>query len=72
MKSTKMFALLCMGLLFTSFAFSQQNGGETTVEQEYLSSVEDVIIRELADTDDRDNKLANTSSVTSISAIPYC
>ena len=59
MKSTKMFALLCMGLLFTSFAFSQQTEGETTVEQEYLSSVEDVIIRELADTDDRDNKLVS-------------
>lgn len=59
MKSTKMFTLLCVGLLFTSFAFSQQAEQETTVEQEYLSSVEDVIIRELADTDDRDNKLVS-------------
>jgi len=59
MKSAKLFVLLCVGLLFTSFAFSQQAVEETTVEQEYLSSVEDVIIRELADTDDRENKLVS-------------
>ena len=60
MKSAKIILLLCVGLLFTSFAFSQQTvQEETTVEEEYLSSVEDVIIRELADTDDRDNKLVS-------------
>ena len=59
MKSAKIILLLCVGLLFTSFAFSQQAVQETTVEEEYLSSVEDVIIRELADTDSRDNKLVS-------------
>lgn len=59
MKAAKLFVLLCVGLLLTSFAFSQQTVEETTVEQEYLSSVEDVIIRELADTDDRENKLVS-------------
>ncbi len=33
MKSAKFFLLLCVGLLFTSFALAQQQ--ETTVEQEY-------------------------------------
>lgn len=59
MKSAKIILLLCVGLFFTSFVFSQQAVQETTVEEEYLSSVEDVIIRELADTDDRDNKLVS-------------
>lgn len=59
MKSAKMFLCLCVGLLFTGFTFAQQTAQETTVEEEYLSSVEDVIIRELADTDDRDNKLVS-------------
>lgn len=63
MKSAKFFLLLCVGLLFTSFALAQQQ--ETTVEQEYLSSVEDVIIRELADTDDRDNKLVSLQYIES-------
>lgn len=65
MKSTKMFVLLCVGVLFTGFAFSQQAGRETTVEEEYLSSVEDMIIRELADTDDRDNKLVSLQYIES-------
>ncbi len=63
MKSAKFLLLLCVGLLFASFALAQQQ--ETTVEQEYLSSVEDVIIRELADTDDRDNKLVSLQYIES-------
>lgn len=36
---------------------SQEKKSETSVESEYLSSVEDVVITELANSDERDNKL---------------
>jgi hypothetical protein len=36
---------------------SQDKKSETSVESEYLSSVEDVVIAELANSDERDNKL---------------
>ncbi|NLM00797.1 MAG: HEAT repeat domain-containing protein [Treponema sp.] len=49
-------AIFCV-LLLTNVAFAQNTKrSETTVEQEYLSTIEDVIITELAMADDRDNK----------------
>lgn len=45
--------------LFTGILFAQtsEQRSETTVEDEYLSSVEDVIIKELSASDEYDNKL---------------
>ncbi len=60
MKVIKITALLCAGLICTILSAQEQTvvtqKSETTVEDEYLSNVEDVIIRELAQADDRDNK----------------
>jgi len=40
---------ICICLLLTvSVAFSQEKRSEVTVEQEYLSTIEDVIIAELS------------------------
>ena len=52
MKFPKVILASAALLLAAGLAFS-----ETTVEDDYLSSVEDVIIAELAQSDDRDNKL---------------
>lgn len=61
MKSLKKVAtgLLC-GALFVGLstnAFAQQKQSETSVESEYLSSIQDVVITELANSDERDNKI---------------
>ncbi len=57
MKFIKKTALLaCVAFTATSL-FAQQAKEETNVESEYLSSVEDVVITELANSDGRDNKL---------------
>ena len=56
MKLTKAVCVLCSALLLSGAVFAQEAAPQTTVEEEYLSSVEDVIIAELANSDDRDNK----------------
>lgn len=64
MKVFKLFAGICC-ILASQAVFaqdqkaqkSQNSRNETTVEDEYLSSVEDVIIGELAASDEYDNKL---------------
>ncbi|MBO5137422.1 MAG: HEAT repeat domain-containing protein [Spirochaetaceae bacterium] len=61
MKIAKIMVVLCMIFLCTN-VFAQQTVSrqtETTVEDEYLSSVEGVIIRELSQADDRDNKMVS-------------
>lgn len=58
MKSTKYIAVAGIVSLFCVFnAVAQNSSNETSVESEYLSSVEDVVITELANSDERDNKL---------------
>lgn len=57
MKFNKIVTILFCMILFSGVLFAQSTARtETTVEQEYLSTVEDVIIKELALADDRDNK----------------
>jgi hypothetical protein len=46
-----------LSVLSVSFLCAQQNRSETTAEQEFLSSTEDVIVTELAAAGDRDTKL---------------
>lgn len=55
MKNTKKFLALLCCVGCTAAVFAQRS--QTSVEDEYLSSVEDVIITELAASDDYDNKL---------------
>ena len=56
MKNSKILVLfLCLALI-SSFIFAQGRT-ETTVEEEYLSTVEDIIIQELTAAPDRDSKL---------------
>ena len=64
MKVSKLIAgACCIFICQAVFAQEQQNGkeqtsrNETTVEDEYLSSVQDVIIGELAASDEYDNKI---------------
>ncbi len=64
MKLTKMIAGVVFCAAFAGVAFAQQTvksqksaGTESTVEKEYLSNVEDVIITELATSPEYDNKL---------------
>jgi len=61
MKITKFVAIVTTILLCSSLFAQQQvtRKTETTVEDEYLSNVEGVIIRELSQADDRDNKLVS-------------
>ena len=77
MKLTKPLAVICCAVLCCSaFAADKKQSKsksssskkssskkETTVEDEYLSSVEDVIIGELAASDDHDNKLIALSYI---------
>nr|WP_156786632.1 HEAT repeat domain-containing protein [Treponema brennaborense] len=62
MKTVRVAAAVCAGL-FCMNLFAQQQQvtrkTETTVEEEYLSNVEDVIIRELSQAEDRDNKFVS-------------
>lgn len=51
---TKISACLIAGFAFAGMAFAQES--ETTVEGEYMSSADDVIITELANADERENK----------------
>ncbi len=56
MKINKLIALGLTTLVFCAGAFSQSSS-ETSVESEYMSSVEDIFITEMANSDQRDNKL---------------
>ena len=56
MKNSKIIAILLSLALITGFAFAQGRT-ETTVEEEYLNTVEDIIIQELTAAPDRDSKL---------------
>ena len=56
MKSLKRVAGTAFALLL-SFSLVAQEKSETSAESEYLSSVEDVVITELANSEERDNKL---------------
>jgi len=56
MKVTKVLAAGALCAALSGFAFAQSRT-ETTVEDEYLSSVEDVIITELSASPEYDNKL---------------
>ena len=61
MKVTKIIAIVTM-MIFSTVVFAQQQvtrKTEKTVEDEYLSNVESVIIKELSQADDRDNKLVS-------------
>ena len=54
MKSLKKVACTACCAFLLSFSLSAE---ETSAEQEYMSTVEDVVITELANSDERDNKL---------------
>lgn len=54
MKITKLSTCLIAGLALASMAFAQES--ETTVEGEYMSSMDDVIITEFANAEGRENK----------------
>ena len=56
MKISKILSIMLCLLLASSFVFAQGRT-ETTVEEEYLSTVEDIIIQELTAAPDRDSKL---------------
>ena len=51
--------IFLLAMVLSTNLFAQQATRETTVEDEYLSSVEGVIIRELSQADDRDNKFVS-------------
>ncbi|MBQ0050667.1 MAG: HEAT repeat domain-containing protein [Treponema sp.] len=57
MKSLKKVAGSVCALLIAFGATAQSNKTETSAEKDYLSSVEDVVITELANSEERDNKL---------------
>ncbi|MDY2844388.1 MAG: HEAT repeat domain-containing protein [Treponema sp.] len=60
MKSLKKVAGAMCAILVAATAFAQEKDAsktETSAESSYLSSVEDVVITELANSDERDNKL---------------
>ena len=51
--------IFLLAMVLSTNLFAQQATRETTVEDQYLSSVEGVIIRELSQADDRDNKFVS-------------
>lgn len=57
MKSLKKVAGTLCAMLVTFNVAAQSNKSEKSVDQAYLSTVEDVVITELANSDERDNKL---------------
>ncbi len=67
MKLRKIIASVMIVLLFTGLVVAQQKTtrSETTVEQEYLSTVEDIIIKELSAADDFDTKLVALQHIES-------
>ena len=56
MKLTKLFAVGTLFLVAAGAVFAQSKRSETTVEDEYLTSIEDVIITELAASPEYENK----------------
>ena len=56
MKLKKIAVLLATAALF-SFAVYAQNEEESTVEGEYMSTMEDVVVQELSNSDDLENKV---------------
>jgi hypothetical protein len=67
MKLRKIIASVMIVLLFTGLVVAQEKTtrSETTVEQEYLSTVEDIIIKELSAADDFDTKLVALQHIES-------
>ena len=57
MKINKLIAAGLTTLILGSGAFAQSSKNETSVEDEYMSSMEDVVITEMANSDVRENKL---------------
>ena len=59
MKTDKLIAvaLASMTICAGVYAQSSKSGNETSVESEYMSSMEDIVIMEMANSDQRDNKL---------------
>lgn len=57
MKINKLIAVGLTTLILGAGAFAQSSNNETSVESEYMSSMEDVVITEMANSDQRDNKL---------------
>ena len=56
MNFKKLLSLALILVLAGSFLFAQEKS-EVTVEEQYLSTIEGVIIKELTNSDSRDNKL---------------
>ncbi|MCH5282624.1 MAG: HEAT repeat domain-containing protein [Treponema sp.] len=54
MKTNVISLCIAIGLVFGTVAFAQET--ETSVESEYMSSMDDLIITELANADERENK----------------
>ena len=57
MKINKLIALASITLFFCVNTYAQSSENETSVENEYMSSMEDIVIMEMANSDQRDNKL---------------
>lgn len=57
MKINKLIALTSIALFFCVNTYAQSSENETSVENEYMSSMEDIVIMEMANSDQRDNKL---------------
>ncbi|MCQ2600074.1 MAG: HEAT repeat domain-containing protein [Treponema sp.] len=57
MKINKLIAVGLTTLILGAGAFAQSSKNETSVESEYMSSMEDIVITEMANSDQRDNKL---------------
>mgnify|MGYP002864027720 CR=1 FL=1 len=60
MKAVKKTAAAAIAVLLAASLYAQTESGqrtESSAEEEYLTSVEDVVIKELAGSDDRDNKM---------------
>lgn len=55
MKITKLLSLAAVAMILGSAVFAQSK--ETSVEDEYMSSIEETVISEMANSDQRDNKL---------------
>ena len=57
MKINKLIAVGLTTFILGAGAFAQSSKNETSVESEYMSSMEDIVITEMANSDQRDNKL---------------
>lgn len=57
MKLNKLITLASLFLFICVNTYAQSSENETSVESEYMSSMEDIVIMEMANSDQRDNKL---------------